>query len=219
MSKAPSEGQARALIASFAVDTPWAEIEADVRPFVELTPKERGERFAAFLREGCGITAAPAKPVAPVVKFDLLVDLGVITVPADYVLVTEFGGMNFSNPSRVLKPGERVWVRAHKQIVSGATTSEERLAFLATLNSYLVGAQGIELVYPKRNQLPKGRWYASFDEKERLPFDAERSHRVPEVRRDFDDDFNRSLGYFGIPWFVNDAVLSFCDPALRPSDA
>lgn len=51
MSKA-SEGQARSLIASFAVDTPWNEIETDLQPFIELSPKKRGERFAAFLRNG-----------------------------------------------------------------------------------------------------------------------------------------------------------------------
>ena len=132
MSKAPSEGQARTLIASFAVDTPWAEIEADVQPFVELTPRERGDRFAAFLRAECNIEAPPAKPVEPVVKFGLLADLGIIVVPEDYKLVTEFAGMDFSNPTRVLKPGDRLWVRAHKQTVGGMTTSEERLAFLRT---------------------------------------------------------------------------------------
>lgn len=48
MSKA-TEGQARSLIASFAVDTPWASITTDLQPFIELSPKERGARFAAFL--------------------------------------------------------------------------------------------------------------------------------------------------------------------------
>jgi hypothetical protein len=53
MSKAiVSDGQARNLIASFAVDTPWTEIEVDVQPFIELTPIERGQRFAEFLRNG-----------------------------------------------------------------------------------------------------------------------------------------------------------------------
>ena len=141
MSKAPSEGQARTLIASFAVDTPWAEIEADVQPFVELTPRERGDRFAAFLRAECNIEAPPAKPVEPVVKFGLLADLGIIVVPEDYKLVTEFAGMDFSNPTRVLKPGDRLWVRAHKQTVGGMTTSEERLAFLKSIGSHLVGCR------------------------------------------------------------------------------
>lgn len=152
-------------------------------------------------------------------KFGLLADLGIITVPADYVLVTEFTGMNFPNPTRVLKPGDQLWVRAHKQIVRGTTTSEERLALLATLNSHLVGAQGIEIVEPKRSQLPKGYWYSSFDEKERLPLDAGRRRRVPGVNRRFDRGFDRDLGRFEDVWDVSVAILSFCDPALRPLDA
>ena len=211
MSKAPSEGQARTLIASFAVDTPWADIEADVQPFVELTPRERGDRFAAFLRAECNIEAPPAKPVEPVEKFGLLADLGMIEVPADYQPVTEFRGMSFPNPSRVLKPGDRLWVRAHKQTAPGTTTSEERLAFLKSIGSHLVGPQGIEVIYPKRRQLPDGYWYSSFDEKERLPLDAERHHRVPRVFRDFEYDFHRHLGYFEDPWYDFNAFLSFCD--------
>ncbi|MFA6301059.1 MAG: hypothetical protein WC609_01770 [Candidatus Paceibacterota bacterium] len=58
MSKAISDGQALSLTASFAVDTPWKEINsADVQPFIELPPKERGERFASFLKSGGGIFA------------------------------------------------------------------------------------------------------------------------------------------------------------------
>ncbi|HEY4505721.1 MAG TPA: hypothetical protein VJG67_03450 [Candidatus Paceibacterota bacterium] len=62
MSKA-SEGQARSLIASFAVDTPWEEIETDTQPFIELTPKERGERFAAFVRNGFRLIVSGLKAV------------------------------------------------------------------------------------------------------------------------------------------------------------
>ena len=50
MSKAKiSDGQARNLIASFAVDTPWDKIEVDVQPFIELSPEQRGNSFAAFI--------------------------------------------------------------------------------------------------------------------------------------------------------------------------
>lgn len=49
MSKAISGGQARSLIASFAVDTPWDNIKADVQPFIELSPEQRGKMFAAFI--------------------------------------------------------------------------------------------------------------------------------------------------------------------------
>ena len=83
-------------------------------------------------------------------RFELLADLGVITVPDDYVHEKQLGlfekknrkkfyfyndaitDTNFSNPTRILKPGDKLWVRAFKQIVSGSTTSEERMTFLAT---------------------------------------------------------------------------------------
>lgn len=53
MSKAiVSPGQARSLIGSFTLDVPWEGLEADVQPFIELSPEERGKRFAAFIRNG-----------------------------------------------------------------------------------------------------------------------------------------------------------------------
>lgn len=65
MSTAVTSGQARisgpqsrSLIGSFTVDTPWDDIDADVQPFIELTPKERGERFAVFLTNGCRVNTA-----------------------------------------------------------------------------------------------------------------------------------------------------------------
>jgi hypothetical protein len=197
------------------VDTPWAEIEADVQPFVELAPVQRGERFAAFLRSECGLVATPAEPTS-IVKFGLLADLGIITVPADWVNQSEFAGMEFPTPTRVLKPGDRLWVRAHKQIGGGTTTSEERLAYLASLNSHLTGAPGVRLVRGDKAwaKVPKGYyWFASFDEKERLPIDAERSHRVPVVGTDWGGG-RFDLGGFGRVWDGRNAFLSFCDVPL-----
>ncbi|MDP3900455.1 MAG: hypothetical protein Q8Q23_05230 [bacterium] len=54
MSKATiTAGQARSLIASFTIDTPWDEILVDIQPFIELTPSQRGQAFADFVRNGC----------------------------------------------------------------------------------------------------------------------------------------------------------------------
>jgi hypothetical protein len=51
MSKAKiSDGQARSLIASFAIDTPWDEINVNVQPFIELPPEQRGRLFANFVK-------------------------------------------------------------------------------------------------------------------------------------------------------------------------
>ena len=190
--------------------------------FNHISKETRDSYTAGFVLPGgrvIGVAPKPEPPAQPLEKFGLLADLGIITVPADYKPVTEFAGMSFANPTRVLKPGDKLWVRAHKQIVDGTTTSEEHLAYLATLHSYLVGAQGIEIVEPYRRKLPKGFWYTSFDVEERLPLDVARDLRVPGVLRDSFHDFGRGLGDFEVVWLGSDAVLSFCDPALRPSDA
>lgn len=175
------------------------------------------------------------KPVFPVKpteteKFALLVDLGVITVPDDYDHATRLASSNeqnrhkfyhhndaindanFLNPSRILKPGDRFLVRAFKQVVPGTTTSEERMAFLATQKAVHTGAQGASLVFEqKRDQLPKGFWYASFDEKDRLWEDAGGYHRVPCVSAYSGGFFSFGLGSFEDAWLSNDAFFCFCD--------
>lgn len=157
-------------------------------------------------------------------------DLGIITVPDGYVhekRLTTFGKQNreefyhyhkeitdenFPNPTRVLKPGNKLRVRAFKQVVDGTTTSEERLVFLATQKAVLTGAQGESLVFDqKRGQLPKGKGYVSFDKEERLWADVDGDRRVPCVSCSSDGGFEFSLGYFGSVWGGGDAFLCFCD--------
>lgn len=163
-------------------------------------------------------------------KFALLVDLGIIIVPDDYDPASRlktFGKQNrkkfhyyddniidknFPNPTRILKPGDKLHVRAFRQAVGGTTTSEERMAFLATQKAVHVGAQGASLVFDqKRDQLPKGKGYASFDEKDRLWKDAGGFHRVPFVFCDSDGDFFWHLGYFESVCSGFSVFLCFCD--------
>lgn len=184
--------------------------------FNNLSLEDREARFG-------NITAEPK-------KFALLADLGIITVPEGYDHATQLSSFqkknrkkfyyyneditdtHFSNPSRILKPGDKLRVRAFRQIVSSTTMSEERMAFLATHKAVHTGAQGITLVFEqKRNELPKGYWYASFDEKERLWEDAVGNHGVPYVGADSDGDFSLGLGDFGDVWDDDDAFLCLCD--------
>ena len=167
------------------------------------------------------------KKVEPTEKFTLLADLGTITVPKNYVHGKQLGSLNrkefyyfdnditdknFSNPSHILKPSEKLWVRAFKQVVPGSTTSEERMDFLSKMNAIHTGAQGASLVYQqKKDLLPKGYWYCSFDEKDRLWKDAGGNHRVPDVNAYTDGDFKFCLGYFEKPWNDYLVVLVFCD--------
>ncbi len=191
--------------------------------FNNLNPDERLARFSDEKRK-------PAPPAEPTVKFDLLADLGTITVPKDYVHGTRLDTFmeknrkkfydvnknitdaNFPNPTRILKPGDKLRVRAFKQIVPGTTTSEERMAFLATQKAVHTGAQGASLVFEqKRDQLPKGYWYASFDEKERLWEDADGCRRVPSVCAGSGGGFYWDLGSLEKVWDVGHAFLCFCD--------
>ncbi|MBP9749201.1 MAG: hypothetical protein KBD21_00465 [Candidatus Pacebacteria bacterium] len=194
--------------------------------FCTLTP----EQVAYYEQHLDEIPTALARGFIDPAKFALLVDLGNITVPDDYVHATRlatFGEKNsdkfwyfndeitdehFACPSRILKPGDRLWVRAIEQVVSGVTVAEERMAFLAMQKASHTGAQGASLVFEqKRNRLPKGKWYASFDEKKRLWEDADRGHRVPGVCTYSDGDFSFDLGSFEFPWDAGLAFLCFCD--------
>ena len=180
------------------------------------------------------VVMTPPKPKPE--KFGLLADLGIITVPSDYVHRTHFakfwrkhqGGekksfygydanitdVNFNNPTRILKPGDKLWVRAFQQGVSGTTTtSVERMDFLRRQpGNQFVGAQGASQVFEqKKGQLPKGKGYASFDEVDLLWEDSRGHRRVPSLRARTDGAFDFVLGYFEIVWYVHSTFLCFCD--------
>lgn len=140
--------------------------------------------------------------------FRSMCDLGIITVPDKYVPTINFSWGHFPTPSRILRPGDRLWVRIHQQVVE-KTTSEERLAFLESLEgAHHVGAQGALLVREQKSALlPKDYYCASFDKKEALWWDPlSGEHRVPEVAKEF-----LSLGFFERPWTPEFLFLSFCD--------
>lgn len=191
-----------------------------------MDDKTFDDRFAAFING-----YEPIPPPEPTAKFGLLADLGIITVPEDYVhdtCLTKFfdknrkkfydvnkniTDANFPHPGRILKPGDRLRVRAFKQIVGGTTTSEERMAFLAEQKTDVyTGAQGASLVFEqKRNELPKGFWYASFDEVKNLWKDADGYRRVPLVGASSGEAFRFRLGNLGSVWGGVNAFLGFSD--------
>ena len=193
--------------------------------FNNLTPEAREERFGDWKRR------APTSLEAKEKKFSFLLDLGIITVPDGYNHATRLATFtaanrkkffsfnedvtdaNFSNAMTRLVVGRKLRVRAWKQIVGGTTTSEERMAFLAKQNSIHTGAQGLSLVFEqKRAKLPKGFWYASFDEKNALWEDADSFHYVPVLFADPGGRFAWGLGDFENPWSDDVVVfLSFCD--------
>jgi hypothetical protein len=86
------------------------------------------------------------------------------------------------------------------------------MTFLKKQNAVLVGGQGATLVYDlAKDQLPKGKWTVSFDEKEALWEDADGSRRVPLVNASTVGGFKFYLGHFGNGWNSDRCVLCFCD--------
>lgn len=154
-------------------------------------------------------------------KFELFADLGEFKVPSDYdhdTQLTRFRewhhrkdifvydecltDAHFPWPSRVLQPGERLSLRAFRQIVP-TTTSAERLAFLATQGAVYAGAQCASLVLGRRYPELDGRMFSSMDEKAHL-YASEGKVFVPCGRVVSDQ---RNDGSY--PWFC---VQDFKDP-------
>ncbi len=174
--------------------------------------------------------AAKAAPAESTKKFALLVGLGIITVPPEYVhgdrlrtFVERGRSMfssydngitdeNFPNPTRILMPGDRLFVRAFVQVVEGLTSSEERLAFLATQSAIHTGAQGLSLVFDQgRDLLPKGKRYASFDRADRLWAKSEDHHMLPWMHCCRNGEFEFDLGNFEGEWCAGTAFLCFSE--------
>lgn len=123
---------------------------------------------------------------------------------------------NFSPTATTkLLPGQHLKV-AIFDIVQGVTvTSEDNLKFIRSQNGILTGAHGVSVVWEQhRRELPKGRWYDSFDEKDVLWEDADGSHRVPSVDAHSDGDFLFSLGYFEDEGYDSYSLLVFRDESL-----
>ncbi|MEK7184813.1 MAG: hypothetical protein AAB683_01605 [Patescibacteria group bacterium] len=203
----------------------WAEIAGVLSKHLVKVEKVTDQQ------ESKVILTDPVPLIEPTEKFTLLVDLGIITVPEDYDHATQLAKFkvenekkfqygydknitdaNFPTPSRILKPGDKFRIKAFIQTVA-RTTSEEHMAFLVTQKAVHLGAQGASLVFDqKRTQLPKSRWYASFDEKECLWEDAGASrHRITDMFAHLDDGFEFSLGCFEGYWGNDDAFFCFCD--------
>lgn len=163
----------------------------------------------------------PAKKVglsASNEAFVLLNDFGVVTVP-DEMSVDAFserwaGKLNrynkgitdadFPSLSHVLKPGDKLRVKAFQQVTPTWTTSKERIAFLEKQpGNVFLGMQGTMLAFEqKRDRLHKGRSYASFAAKTG-------DQRVPSVHAYSDGYFDIDLCLFKEPWDKRHVFFGF----------
>jgi|SRR3989338_5701178 len=166
-------------------------------------------------------------------KFTLLADLGTITVPNSYSAMTRLkkfrekyygnilpdednltnflrGIKRFPNPSHAIKRGDKLRVRAFRQVVGGETTSKERMAFLDTKKAIYIGSQGLMIVFEqKRKILPKDFRYISFDKKRYLLIDSKGSHRMPCIKDYQDGEFSFVFIHFKAKLYVDQAFFCF----------
>lgn len=117
---------------------------------------------------------------------------------------------NFAKATTKLEPGRKFKVKVFQ--IKNTVTSTDCMDLLKSQNAVLVGAQGASLAYElKKDQLPKGKWSVSFDEKEALWKDASGYRVVPYVLADSDGDFEFDLGDFEFDWDDDYCLLCFCD--------
>lgn len=154
-------------------------------------------------------------------------DLGTIIVSGDYVHGNQLGMLNrsdfdifsktindsiFSSPSRILKPGDKIWVRIFMQVGNGAN-SEKVSAFLKSKDAFHLGAQGISLVWrEKRALLPKGHIYFSLDIKEKLPKDSSGEHMIPMLSVCSEGDYGFDVVYYDHVILHGRCFFCFTDP-------
>jgi len=123
---------------------------------------------------------------------------------------SDLNSKNFAKATSKLIPGKAYIVKLFP--ILSRVTSEDSLTFLSKQNAILVGGQGATLVYDvAKDQLPKGKWTVSFDEKDRLWEDVVGNHRVPGVIAYSDGGFEFYLGRFGYDWLDDGVILCFCD--------
>lgn len=96
--------------------------------------------------------------------------------------------------------------------IKKTVTSDDCLKKLRAENAVLVGAQGASLAYEqKKDELPKGKWSVSFDEKDSLWRDPGGRHGVPYVPAYSGGVFDFDLGGFEDGWGSGYVLLCFCD--------
>lgn len=207
-------GQMKSLAARFANAIP-TNISFNQAEFVLQNPSHVSNMVEEFFH---GIYHKFVLPK----KFVMTHDLGIITVPAgfDHTNLPEPFGCRFLNPTRVLKSGDKLWVRVFGNRTRARITFEERLMFLNIQKAFLVGAQGAVLVFEQKCEgLPQGNWCASFDNMDRLWHDTKGNYGVPRVSVDTDGTPSFDIGRLGFEglWLADCYFLCFTE-VKKPDD-
>ncbi len=128
-----------------------------------------------------------------------------------YLYNNDITDENFKNPSSILQPDKKLKIKLVRLCaMHQPVTSEDCIRVLKNQRALLTGAQGISLLYEiSKDQLPKGKWYVSFDEKERLWGDG--FHKVPYLYPYLDNAWKFDLGSFERDWYDDLVLVAFCD--------
>ena len=127
-----------------------------------------------------------------------------------YYYNDELTSKNFANATNKLESGKTYAIKMFP--ISETVKSEDCLAFLASNNATLVGAQGLTALQNDQPDIfPTGKYTVSFDEKDALWKDANGYHGLPFVNRDSDGDRGFNLGYFEISRGSGSVLVCFCD--------
>lgn len=116
---------------------------------------------------------------------------------------------NFAKVSHQLIPGKTYKVKFFG--ITQRVSSEDCLKVYRANRAYYTGAQGASVLYElKKEELIKGKWHCSFDEKDNLPF-LGGYHWVPSVYAYSSGDFRFDLGNFEFDWFDSRVLVLLCD--------
>ncbi len=152
-----------------------------------------------------------------------------LTVPANYVHANRLDSFaktyktkfysynnnitdeNFAKVSHQLVPGKTYVVRLFGIKKGEVVSSNDCLGVYRANKAYFTGAQGASVVWEyKREELIKGKWHCSFDEKVNFLF-VDGDHRVPDVHAASVGAFYFGLGYFGSGWGGASVLVLLCD--------
>ena len=148
-------------------------------------------------------------------KFKLFVDIGIITVPNDYMFEHNYVGNRFPELSRIPKAGNKYHVRIFRQTVNGLTTSKERMEYLDSRKAIYLGEEGGAFIHKQMfYQLPEGYSYTSFVSNQLIghPEAVSPSSYLVVLRKEtkpFPPGFYYVTQTFGKVWGWYDAFFGF----------
>jgi hypothetical protein len=172
-------------------------------------------------------------------KFEIFIDLGLITIPSNYVHKTFLAGarkrlcagntricegitdLNYSKQDRVINPGEQFRVCIFRQVVNGlakdsttlgqrTSTTEERMNYLSKYKDpVFLGAQGAVLVLEQKGYVLPKGLWCISMDREANCWFEGADPRVSYIFPYVDGNFEVGHFPYGYVWFAHHLFLGF----------